>query len=365
MPFHFIDFRCGIPSKLTLHIILNSLKIIIDPNQATNGDLPQVEKAGKKEEDETDGEFIKVEKESLDVKDASPTVEPANADEQKPSAADGSLSSSTRELLEAQEKVRDLELELERVADALKHSESENTKMKEEVLLANEKLEIGEKKYVELELDHRKLQEQLIDAEEKYSSQLGTLNEALQAQDMKHKELTEVKEAFDSLSLEVESSRKSLQELEQKLQFSEGEAKRFEELHKQSGSHAESETQRAVEFERLLEEAKSSAKEIEGQMASLQEEVKSLYEKIAENQKVEQALKDTTAELATVNEELALSKSQLMDMEQRFSSKEVLISELTQELDLRKASESQVKEDILTLENLLTTTKDDLQAKVS
>ncbi|KAJ6408498.1 hypothetical protein OIU84_011755 [Salix udensis] len=70
-------------------------------------------------------------------------------------------------------------------------------------------------------------------------------------------------------------------------------------------------------------------------------------------------------ELSAANEELAASKSQLQDIERRLSSKEALISELTQELDLKKASESQAREDFSALENLLTATKEDLQSKVS
>ncbi|KAJ6871813.1 hypothetical protein NC652_037228 [Populus alba x Populus x berolinensis] len=98
-------------------------------------DLPQVDTEGKKEEDETDGEFIKVEKESLDGKDGSDTAEAQSVVEaDKPSVVERSLSGSARELLEAQEKMKELEIELERVAAALKHSESENAQMKDDGL---------------------------------------------------------------------------------------------------------------------------------------------------------------------------------------------------------------------------------------
>lgn len=120
--------------------------------------------------------------------------------------------------------------------------------------------------------------------------QLNTLQDALQAQEAKTMELTEVKEAFDGLSLELESSGKRIKELEDELQCSAGELEKFEDLHKQSGSHAELETKKALEFERLLEVAKLSAKEVEHQMASLQE-LKGLCDKIAESQNVEEALK--------------------------------------------------------------------------
>ncbi|KAL2497753.1 Prefoldin [Abeliophyllum distichum] len=160
-----------------------------------------------------------------------------------------------------------------------------------------------------LNLVTKKLQKQIAETDERYGVQIKTLQETLQAQEEKDRELTNVKEAFNGLSLEVNSSRKKMDELELELQTSAGESLKFEELHKEIGLHAESETKRALEFKRLLEFAESSAKEMEDQMACVQLELKSLYEKIAENQKVEEALKNTTAKLSTVQGELDLSKS--------------------------------------------------------
>ncbi|KAL4339207.1 hypothetical protein GQ457_08G015330 [Hibiscus cannabinus] len=340
--------------------------IVADPVKASNGDLMEVKKEGKKETEETilDGEFIKVEKEALELKDGSSLANPASMQDDV-STIERSSSNPSREFHEAQEKTKELELELQRVVGALKHSESENSRLKDEVLVAKEKLDEVGKKYEELELDHKKLQEQIVEAEQRYSLQLTSLQEALQAHEAKQKELTEVKEAFDGLNMEIENSRKKMQELEQNLQSSVEEAQKFEELHKQSGSHAESESQRALEFERLLETSKLSAKEMEDQMAALREEVKGLYEKVAENQKVEAALQSTTGELSAAKEELALSKSLVLDLEQKLGSQEALINKLTEDLDLRKASESKVKEDISTLENSFASTKEDLLAKVS
>ncbi|KAL3502395.1 hypothetical protein ACH5RR_036844 [Cinchona calisaya] len=344
--------------------VLQDEDTIADPVKA-----PIKEKEGKKEEEETalDGEFIKVEKESLDVKDGSHAVKTVSSEDGRPSIAHESLrnSTSSREFLEAQEKAKELELELERVAAALKDSESQNVQLKDELSLTKGLLEEDGKKYEELELGHQKLQQQTLDAEERYSAQLKPLEEAVQSLDSKHKELIEVKEAFNTLTLESDRSNKKMEELEHELQTSVNEAQKFEELHKQSGSHAEAETHRAVEFERLLELAKVSAKEMEDQMNSLQEELKGLYEKIAENQKVEEALKTTTTELSTVQGELELSKSQLLELEQGLASKEVLVQELTQELDVRKASEAQVKEDASELQNLLSSTKEELQSKLA
>jgi DNA repair ATPase RecN len=57
--------------------------------------------------------------------------------------------------------------------------------------------------------------------------QLNTRQDALQAQEAKTKELTEVKEAFDGLSLELESSGKRIKELEDELQCSAGELEKL------------------------------------------------------------------------------------------------------------------------------------------
>ncbi|KAK3444654.1 hypothetical protein EUGRSUZ_A00904 [Eucalyptus grandis] len=344
---------------------IDESEINADLVKALNGDVPPAAKEGKKEEEETalDGEFIKVEKESFEGKDGHHMVESASS-QHNTSSLERSSSNSVRELLETQEKMKELEIELERVVGALKHTESENIQLKDEVSETKEKLEISGKKYEELEHNHRKLQQHIIEAEEKYGLELSTLQQALQAQEAKYKELINVKEDFDGLQLEHGHSRKRLLELEHELQCSAGEARKFEELHKESGSHAESQTKRALEFEQLLEVAKLSAKEKEDQMTSLQEEMKGLYDKIAENQKVEEALEKTTAELSAVQQELTLSKSQTLELEQRLSSKEGAITELMQELELIKASESQVKGDLTTLEDTFESVKDDLQAKV-
>ncbi|KAG8387100.1 hypothetical protein BUALT_Bualt03G0218200 [Buddleja alternifolia] len=257
---------------------------------------------GKKDEEEAniEGEFIKVEKEPTCVADEKPHVV-----ERKPNDPE-----TTRELLESQEKVNELEPELQRISSALKESDSINTHLKDELLLTKEQHQETAKKHEDLERNHKNLLEKVSEAEERYKLELKTLQEALLAQEVKHKELVNVKEAFDGLSLELETSRKKMEDLELNLRNSSDETQRFEELHKQSGLHAELETTKALEFEKLLELAKSSAKDMEDQMATLQNELKSLYEKISENEKVEEALKNATTELANVHGELELSKSQ-------------------------------------------------------
>ncbi|KAK1393430.1 hypothetical protein POM88_012486 [Heracleum sosnowskyi] len=301
----------------------------------TNAD-PVKESEKKKDESDSsfDGEFIKVEKESL--ADQKPIVIERSS----------SNSSSSRELLEAQEKIKEIEVELVRLTGDLKDSELENTKLNEEVLLTKEKLEGSEKSYTELELNNKKLQQQISEAEERYTLQLSTLQEALQAEQMKQKELTGVKESFDNLHIELENAKKKMLEFEQELQLSAGEAQKFEELHKQSGSLAESETKKALEFEGLLEMAKASAKEVEDQMVALQEELKGLYTKIAENEKVEEALKVTTAELCTVQGELEMKElysdleAKLQVSDENFGKADSLLS---QTLENSKELEQKLK----------------------
>ncbi|KAL5977493.1 hypothetical protein ACLOJK_021840 [Asimina triloba] len=330
-----------------------------------NGELDPKGKEKKEEEEETslDGEFIKVE---IEVKDTPQTAE-ATSTEVGASVVGRSASDimANNDPSETEDKLKTLELEIERLAKELQNSESEKSQLKQDVAAVKEKLEERDKYCEELELGQAKLQEQVKEAEEKYGSQLLVLQEALGAQEAKHKELNELKEALDGLSSELESSRKRMQELEQEVESSAGEAKRFEELSKQSGSHAEAESQKAMEFERLLELTRSSAKEMEVQMASMQEELKGLHEKLAENQSTEESLNTTLVELSAIKGELELSKSQELDLQQKLSSEGTVISELTEELNLRKASEQKMKEDIFSLENLFTSAKEELQAKIS
>ena len=118
-----------------------------DSIKGTNGDLAS---EVKKEEEENafDGEFIKVEKEENVIDDKSHKTE-------------RSSDSPSREFLEAQEKIQELEVELQRLTESLKTSEHENDQLKGEISVTKEKLEESGKKYEELDLSHKKLQEQI------------------------------------------------------------------------------------------------------------------------------------------------------------------------------------------------------------
>ncbi|KAG9439443.1 hypothetical protein H6P81_019608 [Aristolochia fimbriata] len=476
------------------------IKVEGEEQTLSNGGLHQ------EEETALDGEFIKVEKE--------PTAEGDKGEPATSMVRSSSGSLVGQDLLEAQEKVKTLGLELQRIAEELQNSETERARLKDDVDVTKEKLDKSEKQCVELELSQKKLQQSIEEIEQNNTSQLTALQEALGAQEYKHKELMDMKVAFDGLSADLESSRKKMQELEEELQAwagatvegapielatrspqrrvrprwprSEGRArtrttsppgrKRAADggllgdgagLHQHPpprllwhpvrgpGRHeaphgpgpraltplrgtitasgdlvplsyvagvligrpnsrvrardgtvltgmealradivngtsmgaalaaivcydanvlaVASEITSAMFCEVMLgirrlgvrEVAKQNAKEMEDQMASLQEELKGLHEKIDENQKVEEALQTTTMKLSEVQAELELSMSHVLDLEQKIAAGESVTSELTHELNLHKASELRLREDIEALENLFSTAKEEFHLKVS
>ncbi|GAB2231190.1 hypothetical protein Droror1_Dr00027479 [Drosera rotundifolia] len=101
-------------------------------------------KEGKKE----DEEFIKIEKDESSL---------------------GKQTVASRQILKAGEKIRELEFELKKVANALKRAESENVELKHELYLTNHRFEETGKTHAELEHHHKKLQEKLAEAEENFS----------------------------------------------------------------------------------------------------------------------------------------------------------------------------------------------------
>ncbi|CAH9104587.1 unnamed protein product [Cuscuta europaea] len=331
--------------------------------------LNLTDNGGKKEDDDTDGEFIKVEKETLESKELAKTATGnlTFPEEDIPSSVTErslNVSSDSREFLETQEKVRDLEVELERVTRSLKDSDSQKAQLSEELSITKEKLGEIEKNYEELGIDHARLKEEISDSEGRHSSQISALQDAINVQEVKHEELESIKDSFHRLTLEYDSSRKKTEELEQDLQDTADEARKFEEFHKQSGFLVESETKRALELERLLDLTKESAKDMEDQMASLQADVKVLREKIAHSEEVEEELKTTSSKLSSVQGELEASRLEVRNMEERLTSKEEIFNELNHDLDMSRASESQLKQDILSLQNQYFTAKGDLETKI-
>ncbi|XP_039127026.1 golgin subfamily A member 3 [Dioscorea cayenensis subsp. rotundata] len=288
-----------------------------------NGKSHLSTKGGSKEdmeEEVTSDDFIKIEKESIDVKEVPHSVTPVAKVDEIPSA----------QYWPCRRKARKIE----------KHCE-------------------------QLESDRVSLKDEVLGAELKYNKQLESLQEALGALEVKQKELVDVKEAFSGLSAELENSKKVMEEFESKLVISAAEARKFEELSNEKSSHAEVQAKKALEFENMLEAAKLGAKDMEDQIGNLQEELKGLYDKITENQKVEEALSATVSELSATREMLQFSNSKITDLEQKLASEESTIHDLTEQLNLRKVSEEQMREDIIALESLLSASKEESQAKIA
>ncbi|CAA7408991.1 unnamed protein product [Spirodela intermedia] len=77
----------------------------------------------------------------------------------------------------------------------------------------------------------------------------------------------------------------------------------------------------------------------------------------------EEALGKIRSELSVLQEELELSKSRGAEREHEIVSKAVIIQELNQELDQHKASYAHLREDLLSLESLVSVLKEELLAK--
>ncbi|XP_073155756.1 uncharacterized protein [Henckelia pumila] len=339
--------------------------------QKTEAEIDSTEKEEKEEEEAKEitleGGFIHVDKELFDVKDCDHKAETNAFANKRPTVVEHTdwNPKANRELLESHEKVKELEEELVTMSDFLKDSEFENMNLKKELLLSKKHYQENVEKHEEICLEHGRMLEHNSKSEARHNIELKSMQDMLKAQEWKNKELTDTKEAFDCLSLDLRTSRKDMEDLKLELQISNDEAGRFEDLHQQSSLLAASETKKVLEFERLLKLAKSSAIEMQDQMMTLQDELKILYESISETQKVEEMLKRTTSELSTVQGELELSQSQVQDLKRMLASKEVLGSELTQELEPASVSEFKAKEDISSFDNLMSSTKESLQEKVS
>ncbi|KAL9267672.1 hypothetical protein AKJ16_DCAP26397, partial [Drosera capensis] len=313
------------------------------------GSLEERDFKWEHEDESWDGGFVKVEKDEQPFfREHSPDTE-----------------SVCRQIPEVGGKITQLEIELERLAQALQESKLENAQLEQELSLTREKFNERERSHIKLEREHKRLQEKLQEAEENFAGQLATLQEALQEEEAKNRQLMGIKEAFDSLNLEPESSKKNTERLERELQSSVEELRKFEKLHTKTTSIADLERKKALRFENLLEEAKLDAKEREDQIDYLQNELEGLHEKLAENEDVQEALESTSAELSTAQKELQATKANLINLQKTISSRDAQIDEVMQELDQLRGLEHQLKEQNLAMGSLLSSTEDDLLLKTS
>ncbi|URE35868.1 hypothetical protein MUK42_37231, partial [Musa troglodytarum] len=318
----------------------------------TYGESNLLQKEGNiyvEEEASLDGEFSKFE-ESIYAKESSHLFKQISEVEEASSVEDLKTRNRVANVnLLAMEKKKELELQLEESGRGQELSESEKSLPKSEFHLANQKLVKMNRYCEEHELDQKAMKDDIL--------------EALTVNDTKHKKLLEVKEAFTGLAAELKSSMKEMKAFQEELVSSANEMRKLEEFSKHSSSQAELEPKRALQFENMLELAQFKAKEIEGQMDSLQKGLKGLYERIAENQHVKGVLHANAVELSTIQEKLEISRSTVADFEQKLVSKDSIIHELTEELNMLKVSEEWMKTHVLELENLLAASKEELQAK--
>ncbi|URD78446.1 hypothetical protein MUK42_19123 [Musa troglodytarum] len=340
-----------------------------EKERLTNGDTDLLRKEGNKEEEESasDGDFIKVEKEILvDAKESSHLLNPIVEVEETLLTVnhESGNSEANANFTKMKEKIEDLELQLETVLGKLNSSEAEKAFLKSEFDLANDKLEKMSKRCEELELGEKLMKNQALEDEQRYNLQLESLQEALKATDMKHKELTDVRESFTGLSSELEISRERIKALEEELLSSAGELHKLEELSKHNSTQAELESRKVLDLEKMLELAHMTAKKTEDQMSNLQKELKELYEKFAGKEHIEEALQSTSLELSKYQEKLEISKSDIAKLEQNLASKDSFIHKLTEELNLQKVSEEQLRADVTALENTLSASREDLQTKL-
>ncbi|CAL9110322.1 unnamed protein product [Musa acuminata var. zebrina] len=318
----------------------------------TCGESDLLQKEGNRyveEEASLDGEFSKFE-ESIYAKESSHLFKQISEVEEASSVEDLKTRNRVANVnLLVMEKKKELELQLEESGRGQELSESEKSLPKSEFHLANQKLVNMNRYCEEHELNQKAMKDDIL--------------EALTSNDTKHKKLLEVKEAFTGLADELKSSRKKMKELQEGLVSSANEMCKLEEFSKHSSSQAELESKRALQFGNMLELAQFKAKEIEGQMDNLQKGLKGLYERIAENQHVKGVLHANAVELSTIQEKLEISRSTVADFEQKLVSKDSIIHELTQELNIHKASEERMKTHVLELENLLAASKEELETK--
>ncbi|CAL9095061.1 unnamed protein product [Musa acuminata var. zebrina] len=348
-----------------------NIDVAEDENQSLRSDSTDLlGKEGKKEEEEesaSDGEFIKVEKEILaDVEERSHLLNPmVEVEETSHNANHRSDSSEAHaDSIKMKEKNKELELQLETVLGKLKSSEVEKALLISEFDLANDKLEKMTKHCEELELGHKLMKNQILEAEQIYNLQLESHEEALKASYIKDKELTDARESFIELSTELDSSRKRMKALEEELLSSVSKVHKLEELNKHSSLQAESESKNVLELQMMLDLAHANAKEMEGQVNDLQMELKELHNENAEKQHVEEALRSTLLELSISQEKLEISESQVAKLEQELASKDHFICGLSEELNLYKASQEQLRADVAELENMLSTSREDLETKL-
>ncbi|XP_042402402.1 centrosomal protein of 290 kDa-like [Zingiber officinale] len=258
------------------------------------------------------------------------------------------------------EKVKELENELETALGKLRYSEAETASLNFLLDETNNKLVDMNKHCEELELGQKLMENRVLEAEQKYKSQLISF---LEATDMKDKQLSDARKSAVELSMELDGSRKRIMVLEEELATSIEEMHKYEELSRHHMSQEGMQSMKILELENKLEQAHMNEKYMEVQISNLEKELKELHGEIEEKQ-VPEALQITSLELSMSQENLEILQSQVVELEQKLASKDAFIYKLTEEMNLHKISEQNLQEDVTKLENALSTLEEDLKRKL-
>ncbi|CBI34100.3 unnamed protein product, partial [Vitis vinifera] len=164
--------------------------------------------------------------------------------------------------------------------------------------------------------------QRIVEVEEKHGIELKNLQDALEAHEVKHKELIGVKEAFDNLSLELESSMKKMGELESELQVSAGDARnnaaRMQELCDDLETKLKQSDENFCKTDSLLSQALANNAELEEKLKSqeaLHQETGTIAS-TATQKKVEEEKKELKGQMQEYEDKItqlesALSQSSL------------------------------------------------------
>ncbi|XP_031505390.2 uncharacterized protein LOC116267664 [Nymphaea colorata] len=262
-------------------------------------------------------------------------------------------SARDQSLKEMHERMKSLQLYLEKLDTEIKFSEIEKSKLQKEFAFMKEKLVERTRFSIDLELKQKYLNEKLEYAEQQikeyeqmYYSQSEVLQSALNSQDAFQCELLDAKEAAKRLTVELEFSRRKTEELEEEMACLRGEA------------------QKALELQSLLEKTNLDARKMEHKVVSLEEQLSELYKQIDEHKQEECTVENALSELSVVRAELNLSKMHEADLEQKIASSERVLVEVKEQLHLRIASEERLKQEVFELKKSFAKCQEEHQSKV-
>lgn len=295
-----------------------------------------------------DREFVKLERDILMDESKRSLLHPMVKMETSQTVHEFDSSEADTNFIIIREKVKELENELETVLGKLQNSEAETASLNFLLDETNNKLVDMNTHCEELELGQKLMENRVLEAEQKYKLKLISLQEST---DMKDKQLSDARKSVVELSMELDSSRKTITVLEEELATSIGEMHKYEELSRYSMSQAGTQL-KVLELGNKLEQAHVNEKDVEVQISNLAKELKELHSEIAEKQ-VPEALQITSLELSMSQENLEILQSQIVELEQKLASKDAFIFKLTEELNLHKNSEKNLQEDVTKLENAL------------